>query len=157
MRRVCPCGSAARQSVKVPPVSTQTRQYGSEASTAGVLTGRSYWPGESASSYLWSFASTDAASVPVMSRTLLRFLSPRMRDTARGARPSDLAMNLSRALFAAESTGGAVMRTLSCSASASETISSREARGWRRMWSVTPWVVSRMYMGSVTRGSHLRS
>ena len=40
-RRVRPCGSAARQSVKVPPVSTQTRQHSDVASVATWLTA---WP-----------------------------------------------------------------------------------------------------------------
>ena len=52
-RRVRPRGSVARQSVKVPPVSTQTRQLGLEASTTGTLTGESYGAGGAVSSNLW--------------------------------------------------------------------------------------------------------
>ncbi len=88
--------------------------------------------------------------MPVMSRVLFRLFSPRMRDTALGGTPSDLAMNLGSALLAAESTGGAVMRTLSCSLAGSAMISLREERGWTRIARVTPCGVSRMYLGSST-------
>ena len=91
-----------------------------------------------------------------MSRVLFRLFSPRMRDAALGGIPSDLAMNLGSALLAAESTGGAVMRTLSWSALGSAMNSSREERGWTRMTSVTPCGVSRMYLGSSTWGDHWR-
>ena len=76
--------------------------------------------------------------MPVMRRILFRLFWPRMRAAALGEMPSDLAMNFGSALLAAESTGEAVMLTLSWSALGPAMNSSREERGWTRMARVTP-------------------
>ena len=59
-----------------------------------MLTGKSYWAGGSLSSYLWILESTDAALVSVISRALLRFLSPRTRVTGRGETGGELEQGL---------------------------------------------------------------